>query len=107
MIAIDTRAEIRELLATTALSERAIARATQSDKRSVARIRVSESIERPTPHKPMKRGQFDEIGPEEIARRAEELRATWSKKRLRADERVERVDYSGSWDMVSDTLKGK
>ena len=100
------RAEIRDMLATTTLSERSIAKATQADKRTVGRIRVGEQIERPRPHKPPKRGCFDEITPEEIALRAEAIRATWSRDRLRQDERFERVDYSGSWDLASDTLKG-
>lgn len=107
MIAVDSRAEIRDLLATTTLSEREIARATQTDKRTVGRIRVGEQIKRPRPHKPMKRGHFDEISPEEIARRAEKVRANWSQRRLRDDERFERVDYSGSWNLVDATLSGK
>ncbi len=93
MIAVDTRAMIRELLATTALSERAIARATQSDKRSVARIRAGEQIERPTPHKRPKQGRFDEIPSHEIARRAEALRAKWPAHKLREQEGIVSPDY--------------
>ena len=100
------RAEIRDMLATTTLSERSIAKATRADKRTVGRIRVGEKINRPRPHKPAKRGCFDEIPPAEIARRAEAIRATWSQQRLRHDERFEHVEYSGSWDLVSEKLKG-
>jgi transposase len=104
VICFDTRAEIRELLAKTTMSERAIAAATGSDKRTVGRVRVSEQIERPEPHKAPKQGKFVDLPEDEIYRRAAELRALWPKSRLRAAEGVVEVDYSGSWNLVDAKL---
>jgi transposase len=103
------RARIREYLAGTTFSEREIALRLNCHKSRVSRVRIAEQIQRPAGfrRKAQTVNAFEDLTPEEIAARAERLRAGWSPRRIREQEGVVSVDYSrDSWNMRDASRQG-